>query len=408
MMWETPSPGLTGAVEEIRQLPIKPSSYQKTLDEEENHPSLALKDGDSISSAQPVTWGFAEGPFSWESGRSTFGSLNEETGLMEESFRLFAEECDCLQGFQTSFDAQAFGAFTLSLIEHIRDDYPMKSILAIPLLNASCRSVKISGAFSAVNDALVFRDLLASSALTVPLAQPSAWGSSSAALSKYIEFDSSCLYETSAIVSAHVETVTLPLRHRTGSQDIVGLAATLNWRNDCSIVGLEGESTSSFTVRYDPTSFSPIEASGAITAQSTVIRCDDPQRVDDIIESVKSKSSEAKLNPYLHYTLTYPSYPLPSSYPKFFKKSKGLEKALVYSSLVSRPSSTAATFQASATFIRNFLRRGDMGHECWNGLEEDDLKELVEDMTRISDSIAIDQGMEENGDSGNEEYEVDL
>ncbi|KAG8956584.1 mtDNA inheritance, partitioning of the mitochondrial organelle [Tulasnella sp. 424] len=421
-----------GGFEEIRQPLIEPSDYQKNLDEEENPSGSALK-GDHLvtttetrywsdysrvfyhpRTVQPVTWGFAEGPSSWDSGRAAFEAMNEETGLMEESFRLFAEECDWLQGFQTSFDSLSFGAFTLSLLETVEVEYPKKGILAIPFLSPKQSTLDYSdtsGAFSFITDAIVARDL-ASLALAVPLAHTSTWASNSAPLSRYIEFESSSLYQTSAIVSAHLESATLSLRHRTGSQDIVELASKLNWRNDSPFACLEGAlpvprssasvSSYNFTMPLEP------ETSGPVNAQSTVVRCDDSQLANRIAQSITLRSSKAGLHPSLLHVSTYRSYPLPSSYPKFFKEPTDSENTVMYSSLVSRPTVTAATLQAYSTYVKQYVRRGDLSQKCWSGLEKDDLNELAEDLMRLSDSVAVDVDSKEADESADaEEYEVD-
>ncbi|KAG8927621.1 mtDNA inheritance, partitioning of the mitochondrial organelle [Tulasnella sp. 417] len=422
-----------GGVDEIRQLLIEPSEYQKNLDEEEDSSDPPLK-GDQSSSVihdrywsdynrvfyhprtiQPVNWGFTEGPLSLESGRATFGALNEETSLMEEPFRSFVEECDWLQGFQVSFDTLPFGAFTLSLLENVKDEYPKKSILAIPSLSpATGKTVtdfdlSAAWAFSLVTDALVTREL-ASSSLTVPIAHVSTWARNLAAVSPYIEFDPSSLYHTSAVVSAHLESATLPLRHRAGSQGIHEFASKLNWRNDNPFMCLEGAlpappssaqvSSYNFTTSHEP---------GAITAQSTVIRCDDLQLADSIRKHIALRCSEADLHPSLLHLSTYSSYPLPSSYPKFFKEAADNQTATMYSDLVSRPTSTATTLQAYSSYLKEYARRGELNQECWKGLEKDDLNELVEDLTRLSDSISVEMDEKGADDSPpDDEYEVDL
>ncbi|KIO17680.1 hypothetical protein M407DRAFT_32643 [Tulasnella calospora MUT 4182] len=425
--------GLAGGVEEIRQPPIEPSEYQKNLDEDEDSSETPPK-GDQPASIvqnrfwsdynrvfyhprtiQPVNWGFTEGPLSWESGQAAFGALNKETSLMEEPFRSFVEECDWLQGFQISFDTLPFGAFTLSLLENVKDEYPKKSILTIPSLSpatgntATNFDLSVAWAFSLVTDALVTREL-ASLSLTVPIAHASTWASNFAAVSQYIEFDPSSLYHTSAIVSAHLESVTLPLRHRTESQDIHEFASKLNWRNDNPFTCIQGAlPVPSNLAQSSPYNFStPLEL-GAITAQSTVIRCDDSQVADSIVQSITLRCSEADLHPSLLHLSTYSSYPLPSSYPKFFEKTADHQRAVMYSTLVSRPTSTARTLQAYSSYVREYVRRGELNHECWRGLEEDDLKELVEDLTRLSDGIGVEMDSNDVDDSApDEEYEVDL
>ncbi|KAG9048261.1 mtDNA inheritance, partitioning of the mitochondrial organelle [Tulasnella sp. UAMH 9824] len=419
----------TRVVEEIRQPLIEPSEYQKNLDEDEDSPDTPPKEDQPAAAIQdrywsdynrvfyhprtiqPVNWGFTEGPLSWEAGQAAFRTLNEETSLMEESFRSFVEECDWLQGFQISFDTLLFGAFTLSLLETVKDEYAKKSVLAIPSLSPgtgkTVTDFDTAKAFPLITDALVAREN-ASLSLMVPIAHISTWASNLAAVSGDIKFDPSSLYHTAAIVSAHFESATLPLR--TGSQDIHEFASKLNWRNDNPFMCLQGALPVSTNLpQVSPYNFtSPLEL-GAIAAQSTVIRCDDSQLADSIAHSIKLRCSEADLHQSLLHLSTYSSYPLPSSYPKFFKEPRDHQKAVMYSSVVSRPTSTATTLQAYSSYVKEYTQRGELNHECWKGLEKDDFIELAEDLTRLSDSISVEMDSKDADDSApDEEYEVDL
>lgn len=54
---------------------------------------------------------------------------------MDDTLRLFVEECGNLQGFQTSFDNGNFGRFTTAFLENIRDEFPKLAILAFAELS---------------------------------------------------------------------------------------------------------------------------------------------------------------------------------------------------------------------------------------------------------------------------------
>lgn len=62
--------------------------------------------------------------------------------MQEECLRKFAEECDSLQGFQITFDNDAFGGFSSALLEDLRDDYPKASVLAFPILSGEAPAPK--------------------------------------------------------------------------------------------------------------------------------------------------------------------------------------------------------------------------------------------------------------------------
>ena len=57
-------------------------------------------------------------------GRELFRELNREHDLLDRDFRLFAEECDCLQGIQllTSSD-DGWAGFAGEYVAELRDEY---------------------------------------------------------------------------------------------------------------------------------------------------------------------------------------------------------------------------------------------------------------------------------------------
>ncbi|KAG8892772.1 hypothetical protein FRC00_011564, partial [Tulasnella sp. 408] len=85
------------------------------------------------------------------------------------------------------------------------------------------------------------------------------------------------------------------------------------------------------------------------------------------------------------------------------------QTAVMHSSVVSRPTSTATTIQAYSSYVKEYTQRGELNQDCWKGLEKDDFIELVEDLTRLSDSISVEIDSKDAEDSApDEEYEVDL
>lgn len=121
---------------------------------------------------------------------------------------------------------------------------------------------------------------------------------------------------------------------------------------------------------------------------------------------------------------TFPSYPIPTSYPQIFKTTRAPETLLltntaantvrrprtkaitVISSLTTTPT-TASELTSYATFISNYAKQGDLAQEAWSGVEKDDLKQLAEDLLQMSDGYR--DGLDGEGLSDEDgEYEMDV
>ncbi|KAG8905754.1 mtDNA inheritance, partitioning of the mitochondrial organelle [Tulasnella sp. 403] len=224
---------MVGMVEEIKQTPIEKSEYQQALDNDVLNETAAgdraLRPPSTVRywsdynrvyysprTMQAVRPNTPDRDVTWSRGLELFKGFERETRLIEDSLRHFVEECDLLQGFQATFDNTSFGAFTMGLLEHIKDEYSKSPILTFPLLSSAIPSAKSDysntrEAISIIGDSLVFRDLITSYAsLVVPVQQPMNWDED--ILKPFLKFNLSNIYQTSAILSAHFETSTLMLR----------------------------------------------------------------------------------------------------------------------------------------------------------------------------------------------------
>jgi hypothetical protein len=63
-------------------------------------------------------------------GKDLFNQLNNEHDLLDRDFRLFAEECDQMQGVQLFTSTEdAWGGFGSEYVAALRDEYPKTGIL---------------------------------------------------------------------------------------------------------------------------------------------------------------------------------------------------------------------------------------------------------------------------------------
>ncbi|KAF9193404.1 mtDNA inheritance, partitioning of the mitochondrial organelle [Haplosporangium sp. Z 11] len=163
-------------------------------------------------------------------GRAAFLETEKEKESYDENFRLFAEECDQLQGFQVMADVlDGWGGFACSFLEQLREDFPKAAVLTYGFGDDMMgrRSTLRERQTTVVNETLAMTNLARLSSLYVPVRAPTQTMLSAQGWSKNIRIDPSSRYHTSAFISAGIDTVLLPCRPILMSDMI----AALNWRN---------------------------------------------------------------------------------------------------------------------------------------------------------------------------------
>ncbi|KAI0049602.1 tubulin nucleotide-binding domain-like protein [Auriscalpium vulgare] len=411
------APLWSGPVDEIRQDPIPGSSYQTQLDEEVDEEPAELKRNagkvpavPSLQSSDvrywsdfnrvyylprsvhklpdPADWENAEGD--WNSGREAFQRYEVDDALLEDSFRLFVEECDTFQGLQLQADSDSFGAFSISFLTAFRDEYPKVSSLAFPVL---CAAVPgdidlddARGTRNAFNDALLFRALNELSTMNIPLQNPRLWTTGS--WSDGFESTLRTPYETSAILSAHIETATLPLRLKE-PEPLFRLCNRLDLYGNTPFVELSG----AFPEALDPRAthnYTHPEAEKPVFEWSVTrgLTEHEQQQFDDARTSLSVPFSS------LHASVPYP---LPSSYPSFFRRpdlnavskrtSRGIYTRPRTAPLVSSLGLSNALpemFSRYTAFVDTCVRR----RTGWQGvgIDEDDARELRDSLWVLRDN----------------------
>ncbi|KAF8528707.1 hypothetical protein JB92DRAFT_2862224, partial [Gautieria morchelliformis] len=144
----------TGPISEHLQDPIPQSSYHARLDagedeEDEDGLDVEMDEGehDSVPDLTSSIRFWSDysrmfyhprglhrilDPAEWEreAGWPQVSVHTQNQAVLEDSFRLFAEECHLLQGVQLCMDALSFGSFTVSLLSRFRDEYPKLPVLS--------------------------------------------------------------------------------------------------------------------------------------------------------------------------------------------------------------------------------------------------------------------------------------
>ncbi|KAG8935881.1 mtDNA inheritance, partitioning of the mitochondrial organelle [Tulasnella sp. 418] len=402
-------------IDVIQRAGIEKSDYQKHLDLEVNY----------RHSSEESTENRSENPFPqpedvryWSDYNRVFylpRSLHtvsqsqtwrkaERTELInnvtEDSFRHFAEECDLLQGIISTFDTSTFGPLSLSLLEHIRDDFPK-----LPLLSSLCLEEPTMGivavddtrrALSIVVDAAILGNLLVwSHSLTVPLQPPSTWMLDSVAHPLSLKLGSR--FHTSAVLSCHLESVTFPQRARSTLVDLDTFCRRMNWREDTPLVNISGclpihaaAFKSSPIVLQDFSSWGrPVRRASSLSGR--IVGRGIPALVTDD-EVVKALPNEFSF-PLVDIN-RYQAYPIPDSFPQFFGPAAQLSAPVRMVSCIASLEARSHMYQPllqMADFVNQFAKRGQVDNESvveMFGGGREELRDLSENLRQIGENWA--------------------
>lgn len=312
-------------------------------------------------------------------------------------------------------DTSSFGGFINSFMTSFHDQYGKIPNLVIPLLSdASSHQLDFDdhlGIRKAINDALYLRSLDEFATMSIPVQSPNTWPSG--ALSQRLTAKVNNIYHHSAILSALVETSTLPLRLKRKRDDISSISAQLNWRGTTRFCELSGifpvDSSENLEARLVNFSAARTKNGGAMHTQFTrqdVTRGFSPSN----ILTYEQWSSGQPLQDIFVFSTHAGAYPIPTSFPPFFKpldtKSSHRRGVLtqptecaVFSSL-STSSSTGSLFSSYTSTIETYLRRKPDTEAL--GFDRDDLKDLVGDLWTLHDKF-IEPGSGDDGSLGEDE-----
>ncbi|KAI9441461.1 tubulin nucleotide-binding domain-like protein [Lactarius indigo] len=395
-----------GAVDEIYQDHISDGPYRSQLDEEiEEDVAVAPPEPQRSTVVPPLCasdvrywsdydrvyrlprsihklpdladWEAAEGD--WRAGKEAFLRL--------------------LSGLQLCADNASFGSFCNSLLTVFRDEFPKQPALTFAVLSDAVPGDidvdDIRRIQKALNDASCLHGLNELSTMSVPLQSPNTWlpGAWSAALTTDLRNH----YDTSAILSAHVETVTLPLRLKKNRELLYGLCNKLNVHGNTPFAELSGAFPASSVAVLDSTTYGftriqsvledkwspPLHRRNVTRGWTELTR----RQFEDFRRLRRATASTQNIE-----------YPLPSSFPSFFK-SQHLNADLIRTprGILTRARSTpmVSTLGSGwalphlltqyAEFLRDCLRR----KVDWATLDmdEDDARELRDDLWTMRDNF---------------------
>ncbi|KAG6907553.1 hypothetical protein DXG01_008539 [Tephrocybe rancida] len=434
--------GRNGQVSEYRQDRISKSAYHSSLDKPDDREEDTTEDSEHSQENirywsdfnrvyyVPRTVQKIPDPAEWENVEvlTLIPYVRQDDALMEGSLRLFLEECDSPQGLQIMNDTSTFGGFIHSFLTSFRDQYTKLPCLVVPLLsNGTSGELHVDDAIgikNVVNDALYLRSLNEIASMSIPIQYRSAWPMESwnqrlsvkvcilpsLLSSQYlcnILVETTSNYHASAILSALVESVTVPLRLRASDVTLSSLSGRLNWRGNTPFSELSGIFPFSGAAEFGTgmTSLSTPRVNQGGLKFSPFTRWDVTRGFTPSgIFTYEEWSSCQSLQDTFVSTTHAASYPIPTSFPAFFISAEGTssarkgilsrpENCSIFSSL-STSARTSRLFSSHATAIDAYLKRKPAIEAL--GFDGDDLRDLANDLWTLHDNF----GGENNDQDG--------
>ncbi|RPB06132.1 tubulin nucleotide-binding domain-like protein [Choiromyces venosus 120613-1] len=276
-------------------------------------------------------------------GRDLFNQLNREHDLLDRDFRLFAEECDQMQGVQIFTSAEdAWGGFAAEYVAALRDEYSKIGIMTWGLQDFEkvTREKQIN---HTVNLAYTLSNIVPLTSLYIPL------GCLQSKLPGYVNLDPALQWHKSALLSVAVETCTLPTRLRNsfgagrlgnlddlasllnvnGGQRIATLSMTVHNPNpNASRLGMPNVSDEEVGLSWDSGGYEfngmakrarGVQDQGShIFARAEVVRGSTDDRAGDVATADASELPGDHQGAVFGRYLTSFTYPVIDSFPSIF------------------------------------------------------------------------------------------
>lgn len=149
----------------------------------------------------------------WENGEELFMSMDTDNDLLDRDVRVWAEECDQMQGLQifTGGD-DAWGGFASRYVEKLRDEYGKMPIWTWGIEEEQGRGQMAKQLLRTINAARTINEMARNASLYVPMSVPATQ------LPQYVHLNRDSQWHISALLSTVVESMTLPTRLRPDKQ----------------------------------------------------------------------------------------------------------------------------------------------------------------------------------------------
>lgn len=149
----------------------------------------------------------------WANGEELFMSMDRDADLLDRDVRVWAEECDQLQGIQVFTGGDdAWGGFASRYVERLRDEFGKMALWTWGIEEEHGKGQRAKQLLRSLNAARTIHELSTHASMYIPLSFPAA------PLPPYVHLDRSSQWHVAALLSAAVESMTLPSRIRPGIQ----------------------------------------------------------------------------------------------------------------------------------------------------------------------------------------------
>ncbi|KAM3434592.1 hypothetical protein NHJ13734_005935 [Beauveria thailandica] len=140
-------------------------------------------------------------------GKELFHTLDKEQDIVDRDWRPFVEECDHMQGIQVFATIDdAWGGFASSYLETLRDEYPKQCIWVWGIQSPLLDTTRDKRRERLVNAAHGISEICQQATTFTPLSLPEH------RFPRSVKLDCSSPWHSSALLSAAIETTTLPSR----------------------------------------------------------------------------------------------------------------------------------------------------------------------------------------------------
>jgi len=251
------------------------------------------------------------------------------------------------------------------------------------------------------NEAMYLRTLNECSSMNIPIKHPARWDKS--LWREPLNFSEHSRYHQSAILSAHLETCTLPLRLKDRQEDIASICGMLNWRGSTPF----GELSGVFPMKF----LTDLERNTVINFSSDISSKLHPYSRFDVTRGFSTNTIEmfdswsSKVSPLSSSYVKRihgPPYPLPDSFPPIPGDATGVTPLGSNSGIadtgllptmesytsISTSSAISTMFEDYAIFTDKCINRRTS--VALIDVSLDDLKDLANDLWTIHDNFSED------------------
>ncbi|KZT58206.1 tubulin nucleotide-binding domain-like protein [Calocera cornea HHB12733] len=358
----------------------------------------------------PITWNLGATGDKWDEGEETWNHMLQEDDFWDKDFRLFAEECDLLQGVQmTSSPSDAFASLSVSLLQTFQDDYPkLPSLVFLPLSGRKTRfnPYDLAERRRLACESKMLSMLPDTEATIIPLQNPATWsrGKWTNGLAADMNFGS--VYHTSALLSAQIESATLPLRLNGNHTSLNSLTSLLNYHSDTPFSQLSGALPLhdvefagriwDFSTAIESSILDTMMFSSCTTYRGILSHAD-----RDTLK-VRLEQSMGIREPLLQLSFTSVEYPILTSYPPILHEHANAIPLMSMLHTSSRTTSLLDYYTGSLQVLMNEGQFAGLGE----GLDREDIRTISAELVNLKEGYMRTDGFEISDEEREEDDDI--